>query len=300
MGRVERYGATPDTEMKILRKHDPDYPDRLLELGENAPKQLYYVGDISLLSMPCAAVVGSRKATSYGLWAAYNSGRTLAEAGIVTVSGMAYGCDSSAHRGALEGGGRTIAVMGCGVDICYPPGNRQLWNRIKREGLLISEYPPGTESFKSNFPQRNRIISGISSEVVIAEASISSGSLITAAYALEQGRTVLAFPGNVTAVGSMGCNKLIADGSGVVTGLADLVTAMGMEPGVEKFDPGRKLSKVEKKVYDTVLREGEITADRISSMTGLDIARTNAVVAVLEIRGFLCSMMGKIFIAKQL
>lgn len=289
-----------DMEIRVITPDDREYPSKLLELGDSAPEKLYYIGDISLLSQPCAAVVGARKATTYGLWAAYNSGRTLAGAGIVTVSGMAKGCDSSAHKGALEGGGKTIAVMGCGLDICYPPTSRQLWNRIRQEGLMISEYPPGTPSLKQNFPERNRIISGISSEVVVTEAGISSGSLITAEYALNQGRTVMAFPGNITAVGSMGCNKLIADGAGVVTGLADVVTAMGMEPGVERFRPGRKLSPLEQKVYDTVSREGEITADRICSITGLDIARINAAVAVLEVRGFLCSMMGKIFIAKQM
>lgn len=288
------------TEIGMITREDEEYPERLLELGDSAPETLYYEGNLSLLSKPCAAVVGARKASSYGLWAAYNSGRTLAGAGIVTVSGLAAGCDASAHRGALEGGGRTIAVMGCGLDICYPAANRQLWRRIRAEGLLLSEYPPGTPAFRGNFPRRNRIISGISSEVVVAEAGISSGSLITAECAVEQGKNVLAFPGNITAVSSMGCNKLIADGSGIVTGLADLVTAMGMEPGVESFKPGRKLSPLEQKVYDTVCREGEITADRICSLTGLDIARINAAVAILEVRGFLCSMMGKIFIAKQL
>lgn len=164
-------GAGNREEMKVLRIGDRVYPELLRHIPD-PPEILYAMGDTRLLRKKCVAVVGARKASSYGKWVSYNIGRRLAEYDIVTVSGMAFGCDSEAHRGALEAGGATIAVMGCGADICYPSSNAALWKKILRRGLILSEYPPGTKPRPYTFPQRNRIISGISEAVAVAEAGL--------------------------------------------------------------------------------------------------------------------------------
>ena len=180
--------------IREIKMESEDYP-LLLRQIQKPPKLLYAIGDISILKQKCVAVVGARKASSYGKWAARNIGKRLAEYGVAVVSGLAYGCDAEAHLGALDAGGRTVAVMGCGIDICYPAANRQLRRRIAENGLIISEYPPGTQPRPYMFPQRNRIISGLCEAVAVAEAGLSSGSLITASCAAEQGRLVFAVPG---------------------------------------------------------------------------------------------------------
>ena len=195
-----------------IRRGGQYYP-ALLENIHRPPDILYGTGNAAVLKNRCVAVVGARRATSYGKRAAYQIGRRLAESGLTVISGMAYGCDAEAHRGALEAGGATAAVLGCGVDICYPAANAPLRRRIAEKGLLLSEYEPGTPPRPYRFPQRNRIISGICEAVVIAEAGLSSGSLITAECAAEQGRRVFAVPGSIFAPGSLGCNKLIQDGA---------------------------------------------------------------------------------------
>ena len=214
--------------MRIIDIDDSEYPQKLKELEKNIPKRLYCLGKTNLLNKLCCAVVGSRKASGYGKWAAYNSGKKLAENGIVTVSGMAYGCDAAAHEGALDAGGDTIAVLGCGLDICYPSQNRQLRERIIKNGLLVSEYPLGTKPLSYHFPNRNRIISGLSKMVIVAEASLSSGSLITAEFALEQNREVAVFPGNITNIGCMGGNKLIQEGAYMIVSFNDLLENLGI------------------------------------------------------------------------
>ena len=174
MGRKEQaehvWENSAAADIKRIRKDDPEYPELLRQI-DRPPEVLYCMGNTELLKKKCVAVVGARKASSYGKWAAYNIGKRLAEYGIVTVSGLAYGCDAEAHRGALEADGDTIAVMGCGVDICYPRNSRTLRDRIARQGLILSEYPPGTQPRTWMFPQRNRIISGISEAVAVAGSS---------------------------------------------------------------------------------------------------------------------------------
>ncbi len=293
--RVRENSAEAD--IKIIRKDDPDYPELLRQI-DRPPEVLYCIGNTDLLKKKCVAVVGARKASSYGKWAAYNIGKRLAEYGIVTVSGMAYGCDAEAHHGALEAGGGTIAVLGCGADICYPRNSRTLRERIARQGLILSEYPPGTQPRTWMFPQRNRIISGISEAVAVAEAGLSSGSLITAACAAEQGKSLFAVPGNISAMTSIGCNKLIQDGAFPVAFIDDIISGIGVKLQPELLAGIQEMGADEKAVYDIVRNEGEVTAEYIAGRLRRRTADINAVVSVMEIKGFLVTSMGKIFIAK--
>ena len=288
-----------NTEIHILERGDAGYPEMLSVLGNSAPSRLYCIGNLSLLKRKAAAVVGARKATPYGKWAAYQIGRKLAQHGIVTVSGMAYGCDAEAHRGALSAGGRTIAVLGSGVAVCYPKRNQALYEEIiDKEGLIVSEQPPHAVPLPAYFAERNRIISGLSTVVIVTEAGLSSGSLITADYAAEQGRTVMAVPGNMNSLTSIGCNKLIQDGAVIVTSLGDVLEEMGihMDPDDEKRL--MELSGKERDVFNLIRDNSEISINMISRETGLKISEVNAIAAQLEIRGFVVSSMGKVYIAK--
>ena len=194
---------------------DEKYPERLKFCG-NMPEQLYLKGVFPENQKPTAAIVGARASSAYGRIQAFRYAREVSRAGVQIISGMAYGIDTEAHKGALEGGTPTFAVLGNGVDICYPAGNRQLYQRILRTGGgILSEYPEGTEARNYYFPLRNRIISGLADLVLIVEAREKSGSLITAQWALEQGKTVFALPGPVNEDLSRGCHKLIYDGAGI-------------------------------------------------------------------------------------
>jgi DNA processing protein len=221
-----------------VKPGDEGYP-ALLRHIDDPPDPLYYEGDLSLLSRTCVAVVGSRKATDYGRWAALNLARRLSEHGIVVVSGMAEGIDSFAHRGALEGPTPTVAVMGNGLDICFPKMNEALRRRIAEKGLLLSEYTDGTRGARFTYPARNRIISGLCLATVIVEAGLSSGSLITAGHAATQGRSVYAIPGNINRKLSVGCNKLIKDGATPLVFFDDIPGDLGLRTRVSVAVPAR-------------------------------------------------------------
>lgn len=210
-----------NNSIKILEKKDKNFPWFLANM-EDAPQTLYCLGDISLLNMPSIAVVGARKCSDYGQKVASRIGEMLANSGYVTISGMALGIDTHAHRGALSAGGKTIAVLGCGPDICYPSGNGELYRNICNHGLVVSEYMPGTRPKPWHFPRRNRIISALSQGVVVVEAGLKSGSLITAETAATQGREVMVIPGNINSSYSLGANKLIQDGATIITQLDDI------------------------------------------------------------------------------
>ncbi len=276
---------------------EPDYPELLNYIG-NPPETLYYEGDISLASKPAIAVVGARKATPYGKWAAYGLAKKLSEYGIAVVSGMAYGIDSHAHKGAVENGGKTIAVLGCGVDICYPDSNRVLREKILEEGLILSEYEPGVPPLPYRFPMRNRIISGLCIGTIIVEAGLNSGSLITAECAAEQGRNIYALPGNINSMYSFGTNKLIKDGATPLIVFDDVIDELGIDRKNASSEQRYELGKDEREVYEFVLQSGEVTTDYICRSTGRPPSYVNAMVTVLEMKGLLQTALGKIFIAK--
>lgn len=276
---------------------DRDYPELLNYIG-NPPEKLYYAGDITLASKPSVAVVGARKATPYGKWAAYGFAKKLSEYGIAVVSGMAYGIDSHAHKGAVENRGKTIAVLGCGIDICYPESNRMLRDRILNNGLILSEYEPGVPPLPYRFPMRNRIISGLSVGVIIVEAGLNSGSLITAECAAEQGRNIYALPGNINSMYSFGANKLIKDGATPLIAFDDIIDELGITRQSLSFEQKTELGKDEREIYDLVQRTGETTTDFICRTTGRPPSDVNAMVTILEMKGLLQTALGKIFIAK--
>ena len=196
---------------QIISIHDERYPQKLREIFD-PPLVLFALGDVQLLASHAIAIVGTRRPTPYGLAAAERLSADLAQAGLTIVSGMAAGIDTVAHRAALDGAGKTVAVLGCGVDVLYPASNRRLYENIARGGLLVSEFPMGAPAYPQNFPVRNRIVSGLSLGVVIVEGAQYSGSAITAKLAMDQGREVFAIPGNITSKMSWGPNLLIKEG----------------------------------------------------------------------------------------
>jgi len=212
--------------MNDLRVIAPDGPDYLVGLHDlEDPPPLYVLGVTT--SAPAVAVVGTRKCTRYGLNLAEAFGHALSRAGWTTVSGLAKGIDAAAHRGTLQGQGRAVAVLGSGVDVVYPVENTDLYRSILRSGgAMVSEYPPGTRPDRWRFPARNRIIAGISSAVVVVEAGVKGGALITARLAAEMGRPVLVVPGDVDRAASVGCNLLIRDGAHPVLGVDDLLAEL--------------------------------------------------------------------------
>lgn len=281
------------TTIKI-DKNSHHYPS-LLSVIPNPPKVLYCRGNLNLLNTNCIAIVGSRAATEYGKWSAYNQARRIAECGVTVVSGMAEGIDSKAHEGALDAGGNTIAVLGNGVDICYPKRNRKLYQRILENGLIISEYPDEMKAMRHTFPERNRIISGLSLLTVVAEAGLKSGSLITANLAQDQGREVFAIPGNVNRKTSFGCNKLIADNANIIVTFDDVLTYLNIElvNDESKYDG---LSDIEKRIIEKISNNGEATVDMLSNDLNMEIPQMSGIVTVLEMKGLVQTAFGKIFI----
>lgn len=212
----------------VLTLADADYPQPLLETPD-PPALLYLRGRRELLARPSLAVVGSRNATPQGMSNAEQFARAFSGAGLTIVSGLALGIDAAAHRGGLDGAGSTIAVLGTGADILYPQRNRDLGERIAREGLIVSEFALGTPPHGSNFPRRNRVISGLTRGCLVVEAALASGSLITARLAAEQGREVFAIPGSIHSPHAKGCHALIKQGAKLVESAQDLLQELGMQ-----------------------------------------------------------------------
>lgn len=276
---------------------ESDYPELLTGI-KRPPLKLYYRGDWDLCNTPCLAVVGARKATPYGKWAAYNISKRAAEHGVTIVSGMASGIDSCAHMGALDAGGKTIAVLGCGPDICYPRTNSGLMSRIARLGLILSEYPPGRGPLAGQFPVRNRIISGLSYAVLVVEASLESGSLITAWQALDQGREVFAVPGNINSMYSAGTNKLILDGAMPLTAIDDILDLLGIREIRSSKKDNVPLGEDERTLLQFIADHGAVTMDRLCILSGKPPAVVSSLVTILEMKGRVQTSMGKIHIAK--
>ncbi len=254
----------------ILSLADDAYPRALLEIAD-PPALLYLRGDIALLDRPALAIVGSRNATPQGLADAASFARAFSAAGLSIVSGLALGIDAAAHRGALDAAGSTIAVLGTGADIAYPARNRALYEDIAARGLVLSEFLLGTPAVAANFPRRNRIISGLARGVLVVEAAISSGSLITARLAGEQGRDVFAMPGSIHSPMSKGSHALIKQGAKLVESAADVLAELGMHGApaspAKPAPPGllQHLGHDPCNVDQLVDRSG-LTADTVSAM----------------------------------
>ena len=274
----------------------PVYPALLKEIRDY-PKELYYIGDPKLLEEKCVSIVGSRKTNQYGRSTAYSFGKALGQRGITVVSGMAVGIDTCAHEGALQEKGTTAAVLACGLDLCYPPRNRELKGKIESAGIVLSEYPPGTAAQRYYFPQRNRIISGLSPLTVVVQAGNRSGALITAELAADQGRDVGAVPGNIDSEYNLGSNKLLREGAFALTGVQDLLEASGVsvmsEPEAERL-----LSDEEKQLYFLLCSHGEMSLDQLAFYLKKPVNEVGSLAIVMEMKGIVFSAMGKVFIAK--
>ena len=224
----EEYNKLAQKGIKLVTYDMKEYPEKLKDIS-SPPFAIYVKGNLPVKDKKSVAIVGARECTPYGDKYALEIGKKLAENDVQVISGMARGIDSLGHRGSLDGGGTTFAVVGCGVDVCYPKENIGLYNDIiENGGGIISEYIPGTSPMGKNFPARNRIISGLSDAIVVIEARVRSGSLITADMALEQGKDVYALPGPVNSELSKGCNRLIYQGAGILLSSKQLIEELGI------------------------------------------------------------------------
>lgn len=273
---------------------DRQYPEILKNMYD-PPPVLFYKGKINFAS-PAIAIVGSRRSTGYGCNIAGRLAYELAERGVAVVSGLARGIDTCGHLGALKAKGDTIAVLGSGLDQIYPAENRKLFQEIVAKGLVLSEYPPGTEPLPGNFPQRNRIISGLSRGVVVVEASRQSGSLITADLALEQGREIFAVPGNINRPQSQGCNNLIKKGAKMVTAVDDILEELFLD--VDFAQPAARvsypqMSEREEVIIQLLQQEGEMNVDQIIQRSHFTVAQVNSILLKLELKGLVKREAGK-------
>ena len=303
-----------DKELELVSKSgvtllswaSPAYPVGLKTIYD-PPAVLYVRGELEPEDATALAVVGTRRASRYGLEQAERFGAALARAGFTVVSGLARGIDSAAHLGALKAGGRTIAVLGCGLSRVFPPENADLFRSVAENGAVVSELPMLAEPLAENFPRRNRIISGLSLGVLVIEGPMRSGAMITARMAMEQGREVFALPGRVDNAASQGTNQLIKDGACLVTSLEDILDELGdigekMRAGTEQADrpPSAvplpsNLSETEKAILSAATDE-PMTVDEVCAATELSAAEVAAALTMLQLKGLMQRMAGARFL----
>jgi DNA processing protein len=290
--RVARAG------IRVIVWGDPDYPRRLQEIA-SAPPVLYLRGSLAPGDDAAVAIVGARRATAYGETVARELAAELARRGLCIVSGLARGIDAAAHRGALDAGGRTVAVLGSGLDQIYPAEHTGLAGEVVAHGAMLSEFPLGTPPARLNFPRRNRIISGLSLGVVVAEAGVDSGALITAHHALEQGREVFAVPGRVHARYSEGCHRLIKAGAKLVETWEDVLSELApqVRPSRRRQaagPPPPTLMPAEQQVFD-ILGDGPLHIDALIVRANLPGGRVASALVGLEMKGLVRQLTGKVF-----
>lgn len=291
-----------DDANRVLPLSDSRYPRQLLEISD-PPLMLYVKGRVELLTSPSIAIVGSRNATTQGCLDAKEFARFLSDTGLTIVSGLALGIDTAAHAGGLKGRGSTVAVIGTGADIVYPARNRELAHRIAGEGCIISEFPIGTGPLASNFPRRNRVISGLSGGILVVEAAARSGSLITAKTAIDQGRDVFAIPGSIHSPLSRGCHELIRQGAKLVESSQDILEELkhfsdivvnqssqerNTEEGADEFSD-------EQKVILAQMGYDPVDADTLSERCDMDAASLSVELLNLELSGNVESLPGGFF-----
>lgn len=284
-------------ETAVIDKYSVEYPARLRDIPD-PPEQLYCTGNTSLLKERSIGVVGARKNTVYGKNVALMIGRRLAESGLVVTSGLALGIDGYSHEGALDAGGKVIGVLGNGIDRMTPQRNHGLMMRgLENGGLVVSEYPPDSTGNQGSFPARNRIISGLSEVLVVVEAGLNSGSLITARHASEQGRTVYAVPGNINSQTSIGTNLLIRDGAVPLIIIDDMIRDIGATPKKTNAEDN-DLASDEQKIFEVVRQLSGATMEEIIRGTGFSPGLVNSLVTVMEIKGVVESYAGRIYLSR--
>ena len=314
--RAEKeYARVRAKNIRLLCCDDPRYPSLLLNLYDY-PILLYCKGNIDTLNLPAVAVVGSRTPTEYGAGVSASLAGQLAGKGFAVVSGLARGIDAQAHRGALKAGGATIAVLGCGVDVVYPGEHAALYRQIEAEGLLLSEYPLGTPPYKSHFPARNRLVSGLCSGVVIVEAAARSGALITSRSALEQNREVFAVPGRIDSPQSEGTHRLLRQGATLVRSVEDILVELPplaysysaeippcppdqrAVPAAVKREPPPipdDLSPTEQQLLSLV-QDVVIDIEELSEVSRLPLNTLHAVLLGLDLRGLIRQLPGQQYV----
>lgn len=286
--------------LKVITIDDDDYPEILRNIFD-PPIVLYVKGELKKEDGLSIGIVGSRRASLYGLNCAQNFAAELSGRGFTIVSGMARGIDTFAHRGALKAGGRTIAVIGSGLNKIYPPENQELSEEIARGGAVVSEFPVNTEPLPQNFPRRNRVISGLSLGVLVVEAARNSGALITADFALEQGREVFALPGKVDAQNSFGTNELIKQGAKLVSCVDDILEEFNLDTSARDMAKAAqempKLSLIEEEMllYNLISQEPAIL-DELAEKANLDIPRISRILLGLQVKKLIKELPGKQFI----
>lgn len=280
--------------VRFLSQHDVAFPELLRETYD-PPIGLYWQGDYSI-DRPCVAIVGTRRATLYGRSVAKKFAAELARLGFCIVSGMARGTDTAAHEGALEVGGKTVAVFGCGLDIIYPPENFDLYKRMIKEGAVASEFPFGRRADRQTFPMRNRVVAGMSQGVIVIESDAAGGSMITARFAGEQGRTLMAVPGRIDQASSVGCHQLIRDGAIMVTSVDDILEElryarpqnleMDFEavPDSAPSTPKTDLSTEEQKILDCFAGGEVASLDALSERLQMNSGQLSAIMMALELK----------------
>lgn len=289
--------------VRIVTIMDDDYPSRLRDIYD-PPPLLYLKGELKGADELAVSIVGSRRTSPYGRWITEKISQDLARHGVTIVSGMARGVDSAAHWGALSGGGRTLAVLGCGVDVVYPPENRSLFSKIIEQGAVLSEFPMGSPPEGGHFPKRNRIISGLSIGVVVVQAGAKSGSLITAHYALDQGRDVFAIPGNVGVEGSRGTNRLIKDGAKLVESSEDILEEIlpqwkNERERTEEVKPPRPDLSEEERVLFEMLGDSPLHIDVMIRESPFEPGKVSSLLLNLELKGLISQWPGKSFSKKM-
>lgn len=293
LGRAEHAGA------RVVTWLDADYPARLRRLRD-APPVLYVRGTSPDGAAPSVAVVGTRRASPYGLGLAGVLGEAVAGAGGVVISGLARGIDAAAHAGALRAGGVTVGVLGCGADVTYPPELGSLMEAVRRRGAVVAELPMGTRPRRQQFPPRNRLVSGLSEAVVVVEGDVDSGAMITARFAVSQGRPVFAVPGSVHAASSRGPHRLLSEGARILTRPEDILEAVGLScttprgPAASAPGPRGRRDPTEARVL-AVLGEDVLHIDVIVARSGCDAAAVAGALLALEVSGRVRQLPGKRF-----
>jgi DNA processing protein len=297
----ERFLIKLNTEnSSIVTVYDEEYPKKLKQI-DCPPYILYYKGNLKNIDDLSIAVVGSRKATAYGKWAAEKLTKELAELGVNIVSGLAAGVDTIAHKTALKNNTKTIGVIGCGIDVVYPKFNEHLYNEItEHEGAVITEYTFGTKPLPFNFQYRNRIISGLSDGILVIEAQEKSGTLITAGHAANQGREIFSVPGNINSLYSKGTNALIKDGAKITTSITDIIEEISELKEIAKLKQNTidisTFSEDEMKIISS-LNSGSKTIYEINAVTNMDTSTILSLLTLLELKGAVLQIQGNKFIS---
>lgn len=273
--------------IKMITQGDCGYPEKL-NFIEDKPEVLFYKGKLPDEDKPVVAIVGARACSNYGRAIAKEIGRELSDNGVQVISGMARGIDTYSQLGALDGRGQTFSVLGCGVDICYPTENIELYNEIIKNGGVISEYPPGSKPIAWHFPRRNRLISGLADLIVVVEAKEKSGSLITVEWALEQGKDVMAVPGRIGEQLSSGCNRLIKSGAGIITSVKEILEELKYKTSdkdCKMLSEEKILEKDFLMLYSELSLQPKSIYELIES-TGLEYGTLADMLLQLQLKGF--------------